>query len=464
MQFQSPIFLVFLVLVLLLLRVFPRATQRKGVLLVASYLFYAHWDWRFLSLIAISTAVDYAVASRLDTRRERRGLWLCLSLATNLGLLATFKYGNFVLAQLDALSGANLAAHSPLPDQIPVGISFYTFQTLSYTIDVYRRDTSACHSLLDFSLFVAFFPQLVAGPIVRSRTLIPQLRSVGAPRLDDFAIGLQRFLLGLFKKVVIADNAAMFVQVVFQDPSQFGAATLWCAAFAFSLQIYCDFSGYTDMAIGVATAIGIRLPENFRSPYLSGSITEFWRRWHISLSTWLRDYLYIPLGGSRHGAARTFYALMGTMLLGGLWHGASFTFVAWGAFHGAMLVAERAFGMRDAGSRNVLVRAARWAITLLLVTVGWVCFRAPSFNVLRVYLERMFGTWGTTDPGLGLGLLWLVAFFVLILAERLVDRFRVAEDLWPRMPAAAQGGVLALLALAISYYRAPDVPFLYFQF
>jgi alginate O-acetyltransferase complex protein AlgI len=317
---------------------------RKLLMLTASYYFYAQWDARLLSLIIASTTMDFWFAYAMDVvAPARRKALLVASVVANLGLLAYFKYaGFFVDSAVDALNALGVAAtHRHLEIILPVGISFYTFQSMSYVIDVYRRELKASRSWLDFYLFVAFFPQLVAGPIVRAIDFLPQLLApprFSAARLVD---GLELFMIGLFKKLVIADEIATQVDSVYADLGHYSSLEVFLAAVGFCFQIYADFSGYSDMAIGCARMLGYELCENFRLPYLARSVTEYWRRWHISLSTWFRDYLYIPLGGNRHGTFKTYRNLIVTFLLTGLWHGASWTFVMFGAWNGFMLIVER---------------------------------------------------------------------------------------------------------------------------
>ncbi|MDA1306433.1 MAG: MBOAT family protein, partial [Acidobacteria bacterium] len=314
------------------------------MLLVASYVFYGAWDYRFLSLLGISTIIDYVVALRMaDAAGRHRKAWLIVSLVTNLGLLGFFKYFNFFVDSGNALLIA--LGVDPMPMRLhivlPVGISFYTFQTLSYTIDVYRGKLDPTRSLRDFALFVAYFPQLVAGPIERATHLLPQVlnpRRLSMPLLHQ---GLWLISWGLFKKMVIANNLAIVVDRTFAAGSGATGAEYLIAIYAFAFQIYCDFSGYSDIARGLAALMGIDLMVNFNNPYAATNPREFWRRWHISLSTWLRDYLYVPLGGNRGALWQTYRALMLTMLLGGIWHGAQWTFVVWGLYHGVWLAVHR---------------------------------------------------------------------------------------------------------------------------
>jgi alginate O-acetyltransferase complex protein AlgI len=439
----------------------------KVFLLLASYYFYAFWDWRFLGLILASTLCDWLVGLGLGRARapRPRRLLLATSLGVNLGLLGFFKYYNFFVSGLAALL-APLGWHpGTLEIVLPVGISFYTFQTLSYTIDVYRGRLAVCRDPLDFALFVGFFPQLVAGPIVRAADFLPQL---AAPRRLDWErafLGFRQFTCGLFKKVFIADRLAVFVDEVFANAGGHDGPTTWLAVLAYAVQIYADFSGYSDMAIGTARWLGFDLRENFDHPYLARSPREFWQRWHISLSTWLRDYLYIPLGGSRRGPRRTWLNLMITMLLGGLWHGAALHFVAWGAWHGLALAAQRGIAARLGGppgdGRRRLRAAAGWAVTMLVVLVGWVLFRAESFAQALLVLRQMFAP----APGVA----WPHPFALLAVA--LVAGGHVLQVRWPGrdrlLPAAAWTTpviLFLLLWLAAAFPPRGFNPFIYFQF
>jgi alginate O-acetyltransferase complex protein AlgI len=342
--FNSLLFFAFLAIVL------PLYFSLKGrgqvlLCLIASYVFYGAWDWRFLGLIALSTIVDYCVALKLEASEAPavRKRLLILSLALNLGLLGVFKYYNFFIGSFrDLLTSLGFSpGELTLEIILPVGISFYTFQTLSYTIDVYRREIRAERSLLRFATFVAFFPQLVAGPIVRASDFLPQLYVTHRFHRVRALGGAAQMALGFFKKIVVADSAALVVETVFTEPSVHTSIGLIVGVVFYAFQIYGDFAGYSDIAIGLARVMGFKFPPNFRQPYVSQSFSEFWTRWHISLSSWLRDYLYIPLGGNRHGTLATYRNLMITMLLGGLWHGAEWKFVIWGGLHGAYLILQR---------------------------------------------------------------------------------------------------------------------------
>jgi len=390
-----------------------------------------------------------------------------LSLAGNLGTLALFKYGGF----LHDTAGALLAPFGvALADPawslvLPVGISFYTFQSLSYTIDVYRRQVEPIRSLRDFCLFVAFFPQLVAGPIVRFADFEEQLRVPRAPAWAGIGPGLAMLAFGLFEKIVLADS--LFAPVADASFGAAGPATsaaAWAGMLAFAGQIFCDFAGYSCCAIGAARCLGFHLPRNFANPYAALSFSDFWRRWHISLSTWLRDYLYVPLGGNRHGRAKTYRNLLLTMLLGGLWHGANWTFVLWGGLHGAFLAIERALRDFAGFAPERLGRAGVFAwslLTLACVLLAWVPFRAPDFAYTADYFARLFtleGSWFDVDQGFA-----TLAFGALVLVQHAL-RDRPLDAVFERLPAPLLGTALALLLMAIVLSPGETHAFIYFQF
>ncbi len=373
-------------------------TIKKNFLLLASYLMYAGWNPPFVILLWISTFVDWHAANWIAKSEDRttRRVALVSSLIVNLGFLCYFKYGNFIAENALYLIGYR-GEYQPAPIYLPVGISFYTFQTLSYTIDVYRKRLEPAKSPLDFALYVSFFPQLVAGPIVRATDFLPQCLKEVRASLSQLSWGLLLLILGCFQKVVLADAIlAPIAESVFDNPGTPDCISAWAGTLAFAGQIFFDFSGYSTCAIGVAMALGFRIPDNFRFPYAARGFSDFWRRWHISLSSWLRDYLYIPLGGNRHGPTRTQVNLTITMLLGGLWHGASWTFVVWGALHGLLLVAEKSirampfcqwsFWNRLPGQLVVAT------MTFLAICFTWVFFRASSFaKALDVSLAMLGG-------------------------------------------------------------------------
>ncbi len=466
MIFSEARFIVFFAVVFGLHWALRSQRARKTWLLVASYAFYAAWDVRFLALIVASTVVDFAAGRAMARSNERstRRLWMAASLVCNLGLLGFFKYYDFFAESAVAFStwlGLPLDL-ALLQVVLPVGISFYTFQTLSYTIDVYRNKLPPTRSPLDFALFVAFFPQLVAGPIVRASTFLPQL--VRPVRFADVRVRacLLLFLVGWVKKACLSDQVAVVVDPIFAAPASHAAADLWLGAVLYAVQIYGDFSGYSDMAIATAGLLGYALPVNFAAPYLATSVRDFWRRWHISLSTWFRDYLFIPLGGSRVGPGRTALNLLVVFTLCGLWHGAAWTFVIWGLFHGVFLGLERRL---DVGRLPGVVARS---YTLLVVLVGWVLFRAESLDGALEYLAGMAGAGSAASAGVDLRW-WLLVAGTLALQWMLSAARRRADDplALPRVPlpdiafAFAYGVVVALLLpWAATGYR----PFIYFQF
>jgi alginate O-acetyltransferase complex protein AlgI len=345
MIFSSLSFFIFFSIVLMLMaltkiRFFSNRRIRHGILLVASYIFYGWWDWRFCFLMFILTLVAYMAALWISGQPEKK-VYIIIGVAVPLVILSVFKYFNFFISSFMKVWG--ITRGNALNIILPVGISFYTFQSLSYTIDVYRKKIQAEKDFSKLALYIAFFPQLVAGPIVRASDFLPQLKEDRSISMNNFMIGIQIFMFGLFKKAVIADWLSVFVDDVFRTPMAFHAVSLILAIIAYSIQIYFDFSGYSDMAIGCAKCLGYDFERNFNLPYISRNITEFWRRWHISLSSWLKEYLYIPLGGNRKGTVRIYINNMLTMLLGGLWHGANWTFVIWGGIHGIALCVHKMY-------------------------------------------------------------------------------------------------------------------------
>ncbi len=472
MVFNSLDFAVFLAVLLPLVLLLPHRAQNR-LLLVASYVFYAAWDWRFLGLIALSTIVDYAVGRALgstDDARRRRQL-VTLSLVVNLGILGCFKYLDFFadgLVELLGIFGVQLRSFD-LDIVLPVGISFYTFQTLSYTIDIYRKRLEPTRNFPDFALFVAFFPQLVAGPIERASRLLPQITTPRRFSLPVFGSGCWLVLWGLFKKAVIADNLAALVDGVYTPGANVTALEVLLATYAFAIQIYCDFSGYTDIARGVARMLGFELMLNFNLPYRSLKPAEFWRRWHISLSTWLRDYLYISLGGNRQGGRRTQRNLLLTMLLGGLWHGAAWTYLAWGAFHGLWLVIHRSLRARLealAPEAKGAARLWRWLCMLAtfhLVCFGWMIFRAESLGQVVALLWTV-----GSSPGVGRTGDWLIPFAALVTPLLMLQWAQARNDdpeVIFRAPVWVRTGVYVLLVYAITILGEDfGVPFIYFQF
>jgi alginate O-acetyltransferase complex protein AlgI len=471
--FHSPIFVVFFALVLLATRSPLSWRGKKALLLLASYLFYAAWNPPFVALIWLSTVVDWLAARSIGRAKSpaRRKAMLVVSLTLNLGLLASFKYANFFGASFAALSGL---PYDPYSIVLPVGISFYTFQTLSYTIDVYRGRIEPATNPLDFALFVSFFPQLVAGPIVRASEFLPQTLAERSATPRELSWAAFLFTVGLFKKVFLADGIlATLVERGYEGAGDPSAALAWVSTYAFAGQIYCDFSGYSDRAIAIALALGFTLPDNFRAPYAAIGFSDFWRRWHISLSSWLRDYLYIPLGGNKQGPRRTAINLALTMLLGGLWHGAAWTFVAWGALHGLYLAIERALR----GSALAARVTASWggrlflgALTFHAVCLAWVLFRARSFDRALDFLKAMVGfeapnaefVLGRLASALGM---FVVAALVCVQAlgrdRRLEDWARACIRRFGAWPVAVALGVMVWCILTGG---GESAEFIYFQF
>ena len=484
MIFTTPEFVLFFVLFFGVYAAFP-GRWRKGFLLAASYLFYGSWNAKFLLLIVGSTLLDFYVGSALRTATEsvRRKRLVTLSVCGNLGVLGIFKYFDFFVGSAAALMQAvGLRVDLPVLQVIlPVGISFYTFQTMSYTLDIYRGKLEPTESLLDFALFVAFFPQLVAGPIERAAHLLPQIVGLSGRRSDLSGWGF--LAIGAFKKVVIADQMAKLVEVTYASPGDVYGPALWIGTYAFAIQIYCDFSGYSDIAVGLGRLLGLDIVQNFKAPYGADGPRDFWRRWHISLSSWLRDYLYIPLGGNRGGWLRVRWNLMATMLLGGLWHGAAWNFVLWGGFHGLLLTVFRPAWLGRIAERlsrpligRVMVTLVRRVLFFHLVCISWALFRAQSLTdsltVVRKLVDVRQWRWDhwlgeVHASGEGRYLLFMGGVAVLIVVAQNV--VRVGSDslvarLW-RLPLPLRFVLIVALFYAcvlLSPERPP--PFIYFQF
>ena len=405
MIFNTPLFYLFFVVFLLFYGlVFLRRRPKVYFIVVASLVFYGAWNYRFIPLLVFSAVADYFIALAIGraTERSARRRWLTLSIAINLGVLGLFKYADFVLVSVaDFLALFGVATDLPtLSWVLPVGISFYTFQSMSYTIDVYRGHMAPRRGLAEFTAALSFFPQLVAGPILRARQILPQMHDIPVPTWDGAKHGLLLITSGVLKKTT-ADLLAGPVARAFDGDGPVSLIETWTGALAFAGQIYGDFAGYTDMAIGLALVLGFQIPLNFRLPYFAISPVDFWRRWHLSLSSWLRDYLYISLGGSRTG--HRFRNVMITMLLGGLWHGAAWTFVVWGAFHGVLITAThylsrfrvfRFFNPSPATPRSIPILAVKWGLTFYLVLIGWVLFRATSLGSALGLLADLHGLGG----------------------------------------------------------------------
>ncbi len=475
MLFNSFEFAIFFFLVLPTYWLLRRRTPQNIILLAGSYLFYASWDWRFAFLLAATTIIDFYAVQKLGAanNERRRTHWMIFSVAVNLGILGVFKYFDFfVSSAADVVDKLGLQWTEPaLKLALPVGVSFYVFHEISYTIDVYRKRIAPENDLVVYALYVAFFPQLVAGPITRASHMLPQFhRERQFPTRHDIYSATVLIVSGLFKKVVLADGIAPFVNTAFANPTDRGFLPLVAAMFGFSIQIYGDFAGYTDMARGIGRLFGIEIARNFEQPYLSRDITQFWRTWHISLSSWLHDYLYVPLGGNRGSKAKTYRNLMLVMLIGGLWHGASLTFVIWGGLHGLALAAHRAFGRppRDPQDQRLPLRDLPFvAINFVFVSILWVFFRADSFASAIDFFRGMGAgltgkipnAWTPDDA------LILVAFFIIMVTIDLLDRSRRWYTPLVKLPVFAQGAIAASAVLMLVVFSgAAPTPFIYFQF
>ncbi|TRX50230.1 MBOAT family protein [Fulvivirga sp. M361] len=479
MLFNSLEYFFFLPVVVLLYYLIP-FRYRWGLLLIASYVFYSYWKVEYLVLILFSTAVDYYAGYKIGTESQpqQRKVYLYLSLFVNLGLLFLFKYYNFFAAEFLKFSGNSEYSKDFIHQLIlPVGISFYTFQTMSYTIDIYKGKQKHERHLGIFALYVVFFPQLVAGPIERAGHLLKQFRLKTKITFSNFHFGFLRILWGLFKKVVIADRLSFIVNEVFNNIEQYNGLHYLIATVLFAFQIYCDFSGYSDIAIGSARLLGIRLMENFKRPYLAASISEFWHRWHISLSTWFRDYLYIPLGGSRVVKWRWYYNLFITFLISGLWHGANWTFIIWGALHGAFLMVENIIPRRTREFYNSFTpKFVQVSIVFFLVLLSWVFFRSNNIHdVFYMSSNFLADNWNMSVNVRGQILyigqpLWrftgsISLIGILIVVDLLIERGLISEPDFVRFNLVKRWLVYLSLIFSILFLGVFELnEFIYFQF
>lgn len=475
MTFSSLTFLIFFIIVYGLMLIInckriklsekKRLTCKHSILLIASYIFYGWWDYRFCALMLFLTAIAWLCAKKIQ-KQQCRKLYSLIGVAVPLLVLGIFKYFNFFTASFCSLFGINSSGIVEI--LLPVGISFYTFQSMSYTIDVLRGSINSA-SFTEVALYVSFFPQLVAGPIVKASDFIPQLHYSHPLTLKNLSEGAQIFLIGLFKKIVIADNLSPFVDHVFDKPLAFSSGTVILAVVAYSIQIYCDFSGYSDMAIGCAKTLGYTFLPNFNMPYISRNVTEFWKRWHISLSTWLQEYLYIPLGGNRKG--NRYVNLMITMVLGGLWHGANYTFIIWGFLHGAALCIHKLFmKLRNGRKATAVGSILSTFLTYAFVCICWVFFRANGLSTAMDVLHRIF-IW---QDGISHIHSWAIFAIAVMLTAHAVAWVRSRKQGVPtisgfypilnlnKLWALVLVFFLLFLTLALAYTNAN--PFIYFQF
>jgi len=479
MIFSSIDFVIFFIIILASLKIIENREEssKKLLLLVASYYFYGYWDWRFLSLIFINTFISYVIGRLIDSNGGNKKLqktYLTISIVSSLGILGAFKYYNFFIDSLNTAFSLEANPLSSMDIILPLGISFYTFQTLSYTIDIYRGKIKPS-GLLDFSLFVVFFPQLVAGPIVRAAEFLPQLNNKIKLTFSNFKLGIVYFIIGFTKKSLLADSLSIYVDSVFTKPEMFDSLTLVFATMAYSMQIYFDFSGYSDMAIGIGLILGFNFPKNFNYPYKSRNITEFWRRWHLTLSRWLRDYLYISLGGNRKGNYRTHINIFTTMTLGGLWHGASMNFVIWGVLHGVALSLHKIYlsmigvDINDRPEqaftdKKLTVLAHQFlsiTLTYIFVCVTWILFRANTFDDTYNIFHQILTN--------GSGIRWIHISFYFIVPLFLIWQLvphneRIRERVFTLENYRGFTALCVLVLLIVLFSPTGLSPFIYFQF
>jgi len=475
MFFNSISFFIFIAVVLL---IYPRLNLRKQnlFLLIASYFFYGFWDWRFNFLILASTTVDFFIGKKIHAAKDqslKRHL-LLVSVSFNLCILGFFKYFNFFVDSMATLLGAiGIDPHLPvLRIILPLGISFYTFRSISYTVDVYREKIIPENNFINYALFISFFTQLLAGPIERAKNLLPQISNPRRLSSQQFTDGFSLIILGYFKKVAIADTLAPIVEKTFSSPGSFSSGELLSGIYAFTFQIYGDYSGYTDIARGVSLMLGFKIMDNFNTPYFSRNVTEFWHRWHISLSTWLRDYLYITLGGNHLGKVRTYLNLMLTMLLGGLWHGAAWTFVAWGLAHGFYLAVHKFLTGNFKGQSYRKWRASTWISDLIkifftfhLIAFTWIAFRAQDFQTVLTYLKGVFRLESIWK--LDLSVLFACCLILILDTIQLWTKSNTwllnENTVLPLRYGLTLVFLVSILAAAIAHVNTVT-PFIYFQF
>lgn len=467
MQFDSLAFIGFFIVIITLNKLVVVWSARKIMLLAASYFFYASWNPFFLPLLIVSSALAWWMSLKMSRSiAMQRKIWLWAILFANLSVLFVFKYLLFFTEVLHGLFFfMDREAQYSESIILPLGISFYTFHSLSYCIDVYRNKFPATKNLRDYLLYVAFFPQLVAGPIVRWTQMREQIESPRSASAQDIALGIALLIFGLFEKVVLADSVFAPVANEVFSQADWSAAQAWSGVIAFSGQIFCDFAGYSTCAIGAALALGFKLPVNFKNPYAARGLSDFWKRWHISLSTWLRDYLYISLGGNRSGFYKTLRNLFLTMLIGGLWHGAAWTFVVWGALHGAYLVIEHTLRHLTEGFNKRAVDFFSWLCTLLCVMYAWVWFRAESLQQAIDLTKRLFFIVDSADKYfVNYSSALAVLVFVLVVMVQLIMRDKCLKELFCSMPAWLMGLMMGAMLAAVVLSPGLGVAFIYFQF
>jgi alginate O-acetyltransferase complex protein AlgI len=476
MLFNSFLFIFFFLLVIPINYYLKGTTLRKILLVLFSYIFYGYWDWRFCLLLALSTTMDFYLGKFMYKVKDidKRKHFVTVSVVVNLILLGIFKYFNFFMDSFIVM----MARFGLEVDFIhinvilPVGISFYTFQSIAYVLDIYRKELVPTDSFLDYALFVAFFPQLVAGPIQRAPYMLPQIQKFDKPTWEQLKQGAALITIGMFKKIVIGDTSGRIVNHIFADHTAYSSPELMMALFLFSVQIYADFSGYSTIAIGTAKFLGVNVTPNFTQPYLSSNITEFWRRWHMSLSSWLRDYLYISLGGNRKGVTRTYINLMLTMLLGGLWHGANWTFIIWGALHGAYLAIHKwILGEKKPNASykyenptQFLKYLAGVIFTFILVQFAWLFFRAVSFEQAFYFIDKFINWEGSQYTGICFTI--TISFMFVTFLIDIVEYYTKDPAFILRInPSYRYGVAFSMWMVTLLYlFQSTPMPFIYFQF
>lgn len=474
MIFNSFIFFIFLGIVLPIFYLLPNKTSKNTFLLIVSYIFYGYWDWRFCLLLTLTTVIDYFVGKALfnATDFKKRKMLLTVSLVINLGILGFFKYFNFFAESFEDLCGmfGFTVDYTHLNIILPVGLSFYIFHNISYIMDIYRNKIEPTNNIIDFGLFVVFFPQLVAGPIGRAAVLLPQLQKKLKPTREQIRGGIVLIVSGLFRKVMLGDTSGRFVDHIFNHLDAYKSFEIICGLILFTVQIYADFSGYTHVARGTAKLFGVELMKNFEQPYLARNIGEFWNRWHISLSTWLRDYLYIPLGGNRKGENRTYLNLMITMILGGLWHGASWNFVVYGALHGIYLSVHRMFFNHEKVKPKKIQKVTFGVVlsiffTFLLVTFSRIFFRSTSWETTQLFFSRVFH-WESSEYNiwfLTTTLTYVIITYALDILEYATGKHTYLLDI--KSKPLRYGILSGVFILTLFFmFQTKTTPFLYFKF
>ncbi len=467
MIFSSIDYFIFFIVIISLMMIIRPNSVKKGILLFSSYFFYAYWDYRFVFLMFLMSIVNYYIGIKIEksSYQADKKKWLIASVIFNLCILGFFKYFNFFIESANFfLDKVNFRL--PLVEIIlPVAISFITFEVMSYVIDIYRGSNKSAGNFWDLALLVAFFPHLIAGPILKPSHFLPQLDKDIIIKWKNVEYGVQIFLVGLVKKIVIADRLALFADPVFQDPSGYSNLTVWLAVIAYSIQIFCDFSGYSDMAIGSAKCFGFDIPANFNMPYISRSVTEFWRRWHISLSTWLKEYLYYSLGGNRKGEVRQYINLMLVMLLGGLWHGASWNFVIWGGLHGIALAIHKLWSTHVKNYFNTELFAYKfvsWLVTMVFICVTWVFFRSQDFATSGLIVQKMF--YMINPEGIKWYATSIIAIIPFVIAAHYIGA-RLNRYAYFKLNTIKGLFILFFVILGLIFLQPlQSSPFIYFQF